>query len=118
MCESLVSFSHSVHFFFSLECSASLVCCIHKFCSKALLHCALRSASRILNYPAKSECLSSLGLNIHRDLIVSTAYTASLALEGGHYVSKSLSEYFEGLFICALFDDVEGAVCNFLSYAL
>ena len=118
MSERLVGFCHSVRFLALLDCSADAVYSINDLSSKTVCHGLLTAGSRIVNEPTESKSLTSLGANVHRNLIGRTAYTSCLNFKNGHNVIECGSERFKSILSRLLLNNLKCVVDDLLCNAL
>ena len=84
MCECLVGICHLVGILTLLDGGTEIVACIHDLACKTLLHGLLATLAGVADEPTKAECLTAGRSYFDRNLVGSTADTASLDFQAGH----------------------------------
>ena len=118
MSESLVGFCHLVSILTLLHGVTSVVGSIHDFSSQTLSHGLLTTAAAVGSQPAQTQSLAASRADFQRNLVVSTANAAGLALEAGHDVLHRLLESLQRIVAGLLLNHGESLVNDLLSDAL
>ena len=118
MSESLVSLCHLVSILTLLHGVTSVVGSIHDFSSQTLSHGLLTTAAAVGSQPAQTQGLAASRADFQRNLVVSTANAAGLALEAGHDVLHRLLESLQRIVAGLLLNHGESFVNDLLSDAL
>ena len=118
MSESLVGLGHLVGILALLHGVAGVVGSIHDLSSQTLCHGLLTTAAAVSSQPAQAQSLAAGRADFQRNLVVSTANAAGLALEAGHDVLHRLLESLERIVAGLLLNHGESLINDLLSDAL
>src|SRR5208283_3104378 len=100
--KSLIGFGHAVHIFFLFDGRAFTIGGVQQFVAQLVDHATLGAAAGISQQPADRERGAAVGIYLHRDLIIRSAYAARLHFEQRLGVLDRLLEQLES-FVAALF---------------
>ena len=118
MSESLVGLGHLVGILALLHGVTSVVGSIHDLGGQTLGHGLLTTAAAVSGQPAQTQGLAAGRADFQRNLVVSAANTAGLALEAGHDVLHRLLESFQRIVAGLFLNHGESLVNDLLSDAL
>src|SRR5262245_52192367 len=111
MCKCLVGFSHTMRVFALLHRSASQVGRVQKLVRQLLLHgLAVAALAREADEPPDAERQPTIGIDLHRNLIVRAADAARFHFEAWLHVLDGLLEDLQRVVAGAILDDVEALV--------
>src|SRR5438477_8828112 len=95
MSESPVGFRHFVCIFAALDGGADVVRGVHQLGGEAVGHALAGALAGGTEYPADSERLAAVALDLHRHLVGRATDAARLDLDHGRGIAHGLLEYFE-----------------------
>ncbi|MNF61956.1 hypothetical protein D3C84_436220 [compost metagenome] len=118
MREGLVGFSHAVHVFTLLHCSAFAFGGIDQLASQAQGHGLLTTLARVIYQPAHGQRVTTGRTNFNRNLVGSTADTTGLHFDQRSDGVECFLEGFQGIDVLALLDGFQSTVNDALGHGL